>query len=72
MVASPMDSLEKDTHSVSQPTPTDTTDMQLKEQHGHCPDGCEHPQPVMLDGELLCGRCLIYFGEKVRIEPCNC
>ena len=40
--------------------------------HGHCPDGCEHPQPVMLEGDrLVCGRCLFRFGERVEMAPCT-
>lgn len=40
--------------------------------HAHCPDGCEHPQPVVLeDGRLVCRRCLT-FGETVDMEPCDC
>jgi hypothetical protein len=30
--------------------------------HGHCPTACEHPQPVMVDGRPVCGRCLAYEG----------
>jgi hypothetical protein len=40
--------------------------------HAHCPDGCEHPQPFILDGKLVCGRCAIKFGEVVEMEPCDC
>lgn len=39
--------------------------------HAHCPDGCEHPQPILIDGRMLCGRCLIRFGEEVEVIPCT-
>lgn len=53
--------------------------------HGHCPDGCEHPQPISGVptkplAELLyldpsrehefCGRCWVRFGELVPMAPC--
>jgi hypothetical protein len=39
--------------------------------HGHCPDGCEHPQPVELeDGRLVCGRCLCLACEVRELLPC--
>ena len=39
--------------------------------HAHCPDGCEHPQPLLTaDGRLLCGRCLFKYGEEVEMVPC--
>lgn len=39
--------------------------------HAHCPHHCEHPQPFLLDGVMVCGRC--FFIEKVvtPVEPCN-
>lgn len=40
-------------------------------EHGHCPDGCEHPQPCLADGVVVCGRCLIMFGEAVPLVPCG-
>lgn len=39
--------------------------------HGHCPDGCEHPQPFIKDGKCLCGRCFFRFSEKVEMVPCD-
>jgi hypothetical protein len=40
--------------------------------HGHCPDGCSKPQPVLLaDGRLVCGRCLIRFNEASEMVPCT-
>jgi hypothetical protein len=40
--------------------------------HAHCPDGCEHPQPVMLvDGRLVCGRCLFKCSEVTEMVPCS-
>jgi hypothetical protein len=44
--------------------------------HGHCPDHCEHPQPILLaTGQFVCGRCLIRFGEiseMIACTPDNC
>lgn len=40
--------------------------------HAHCPDGCEHPQPVLLsDGRMVCGRCRHKYGETVEVLPCG-
>jgi hypothetical protein len=40
--------------------------------HAHCPDHCEHPQPILLaDGRLICGRCAIRFHETVEMVPCT-
>jgi hypothetical protein len=39
--------------------------------HGHCPDGCEHPQPFMRGGLLLCGRCWFKYGEETEMVPCD-
>lgn len=40
--------------------------------HGHCPDGCEHPQAAPGDdGEMYCMRCWCVFGERVRMVPCT-
>ena len=39
--------------------------------HAHCPHECEHPQPFMLDGKLVCGRCAIVCGEIVEMVPCT-
>ena len=38
--------------------------------HGHCPHGCEHPEPFGLGRLLYCGRCEAY-GELVEMEPCT-
>ncbi len=40
--------------------------------HGHCPLGCEHPQPGYYAGtdELLCGCCYFYDGTHTLIELC--
>jgi hypothetical protein len=39
--------------------------------HAHCPDGCEKPMPILLDdGRMVCGRCLVRFGEVVEVVPC--
>lgn len=40
--------------------------------HGHCPLGCEHPQPVGLaDGRLVCGRCLFIDNVATEMVPCT-
>lgn len=39
--------------------------------HGHCPDECQHPQPRWHQGTMVCGRCLVRFGEVVEVVPCN-
>lgn len=40
-------------------------------EHHHCPHGCEHPQPLIYDGKLVCGRCLIMFNEVVEMVLCT-
>jgi hypothetical protein len=40
-------------------------------QHGHCPLGCEHPQPFATDGRLVCGRCAIVDGVFTDMIPCT-
>lgn len=40
-------------------------------RHAHCPKECENPQPFMLTGELVCGRCAIMFGEVTKMIPCT-
>ncbi len=43
-----------------------------KREHYHCPDDCEKPQEIRLeDGRLVCGRCLIRFGETVEMVLCT-
>lgn len=40
--------------------------------HGHCPLGCEHPQPVTLkDGRFVCGRCLFVDDAITEMAPCH-
>ena len=39
--------------------------------HAHCPDGCEHPQPFILEGVLVCGRCYFVYREVVAMVPCT-
>ncbi len=47
-----------------------------KTTHGHCPEGCEHPQPfaVVMSGEteprLICGRCWIIERTVTEMVPC--
>lgn len=39
--------------------------------HAHCPEGCEHPQPIV-DGErLLCGQCLVLRRHVSEMLPCS-
>jgi hypothetical protein len=40
-------------------------------KHGHCPYDCEHPQPFILDGRLLCGRCAAKDDELIDMIPCT-
>jgi hypothetical protein len=40
--------------------------------HGHCPQGCEHPQPQLaIDGRMICGKHFYDDNEIVEIIPCN-
>jgi hypothetical protein len=39
--------------------------------HVHCPEGCEKPQPITIEGIVYCGRCLIKFGDLVKAVPCT-
>lgn len=41
--------------------------------HGHCPNGCEHPQPFFNDHslDLICGKCYHDLGNVVSMIPCN-
>jgi len=39
--------------------------------HAHCPNDCEHPQPFMFEGELVCGRCYFVHGKTVMMLPCT-
>lgn len=38
--------------------------------HAHCPHDCEHPQPFMHEGKLVCGRCLIVCKVVTEMVPC--
>jgi hypothetical protein len=40
--------------------------------HAHCPEGCEHPQPFLDGGDLICGRCAIKEGVRSLMIPCHC
>ncbi len=40
-------------------------------QHAHCPEGCNHPQPFMHRGILICGRCAVISGGVTEMEPCG-
>lgn len=39
--------------------------------HAHCPYGCQHPQPFMHNGALVCGRCWFKDGERTLMDPCT-
>ena len=40
--------------------------------HAHCPVACEKPQPILLaDGRMVCGRCLVLWGETREVIPCT-
>lgn len=39
--------------------------------HAHCPCGCEHPQPFILNGKLVCGVCAIQDGKICEMVPCT-
>lgn len=41
--------------------------------HAHCPYDCEHPQPMLDGGDLICGKCLHDSdGEEiVKMVPCT-
>lgn len=40
--------------------------------HGHCPLGCEHPQPSTYAGtaQVICGVCYFADGTINEIVPC--
>ena len=39
--------------------------------HGHCPCGCEHPQPFVTGRRLVCGRCACVDGYLCDMLPCT-
>ncbi len=39
--------------------------------HGHCPEGCEHPQPFEHQDKIICGRCFCKYKEITEMEPCT-
>lgn len=39
--------------------------------HGHCPYGCEHPQPFMHKNKLICGQCAVMCNEILEMIPCD-
>jgi hypothetical protein len=39
-------------------------------QHAHCPCYCDHPQPFLHDGKLVCGECAIVDGNFCEMIPC--
>ncbi len=38
--------------------------------HAHCPHECEHPQPYIYKGVLVCGVCHLHRGVISKMEPC--
>lgn len=40
--------------------------------HAHCPDNCEHPQPIVVDHKLICGRCWFKYNQITLMTPCEC
>lgn len=40
--------------------------------HAHCPNGCEHPQPIVgANAKCYCGRCYFKDNKLVEVIPCN-
>lgn len=39
--------------------------------HAHCPLGCEKPQPALVDGKMLCMKCLVLTGQISEVVPCT-
>jgi len=41
--------------------------------HGHCPLGCEHPQPSTWAGDarIICGCCYFTDGTVSLVVPCT-
>lgn len=39
--------------------------------HSHCINECEHPQPFMLENNLVCGRCWFIYKIKNIMIPCT-
>lgn len=40
--------------------------------HAHCPFDCEHPQPFLLDDNILyCGHCWFVDTEMTKMIPCS-
>jgi hypothetical protein len=39
--------------------------------HLHCPEGCEHPQPVCIGEMILCGLCLYWHDRVTPMEVCT-
>lgn len=42
--------------------------------HAHCPSYCEHPQPFIWEGNLICGSCASsdIVSEMIPCTPENC
>lgn len=38
--------------------------------HAHCPEGCEHPQPVLDGEELICGKHWVILKIRLPMTPC--
>jgi hypothetical protein len=39
--------------------------------HGHCPFDCDHPQPFIKDGKVLCGKCYFMSNIETEMVPCT-
>lgn len=39
--------------------------------HAHCSMGCEKPQPEMIDGKMLCMKCLVLYEVESECIPCS-
>jgi len=43
--------------------------------HAHCPEGCDKPQPSLVNRKMLCMRCYVKYGvisEMIPCDPKNC
>lgn len=39
--------------------------------HAHCPTGHDKSQPSLVNGRMLCMRCLVLNGVEVEVVPCT-
>lgn len=40
-------------------------------EHSHCPYDCEHPQPFIYNGNLICGHCFFIDEIITFMIPCT-